>query len=347
MDKSSLIKIQLILLTFPVAIACVACRPHVNTNPPDGLTERILYCSESDRGQEIYIVGTDGSGPLGLTNAPDNTHNCENLVWHPDGQQVAFLSDHDGVVRQVYQVSIDGSGLLNLSSKYDVGSDFSWSPDGQLVVFTSSDGIYTMRDDGSERRKVHDYSLTIPRWSPNGQYIAFGAEENGKGVIYVINADGTEVRQVAQSRGSSMYSSLYLDWSPDSKRITFRAMLDDNNYEIAVANVDGSDEIILTNTPTKDDWPSWSPDGRQIVFYSDRDGNSEIYKMNADGSDQVRLTHNSTSDMSPKWSPDGARIAFVSGDFGDKQVFIMNANGSARTQLTRDAGSKCCISWQP
>lgn len=347
MSKNGSIMRHIILLTLFVSTACAIFHPRVNTDPLDDSVERILYCSESDNGQEIYAIGTDGSNSVGLTNAPHNTRNCENLIWHPNGKQIAFLSDRRKGIRQVYQVNIDGSGLLNLTAKYNVGSDFSWSPDGKLVVFTASDGIYTMRSDGSERRKIHDYHLTIPYWSPNSQFIAFSAKEDGKGVIYVINADGTGLHKVAQSRGNNIYNSLYLDWSPDSRKIAFRVVSDDNNYEIVVANEDGSGEFNLTNNPAKDDWPSWSPDGRQIAFYSDRDGNFEIYKMNADGSNQVRLTNNSTADFTPKWSSDGTRIAFVSGDSGTRQVFIMNADGSGRTQLTHDVGSKCCISWRP
>jgi len=346
-----LIKRHIILLILFVSTACTLFHPHANTNPTavfvDDSAEKILYCSESDNGQEIYIIGIDGSNPVGLTNAPPNTRNCESLVWHPNGQQIAFLSDRDKGHRQMYQMNVDGSNLLNLTAEYDVSDDFSWSPDGKSAVFTASDGIYTMRADGSERRKLQGYYLTIPYWSPNSQFIAFVAEENGKDAIYVTNADGTGLRQVSRSQDSTIYSSLYLDWSPDSQKIAFRAMLDGDNYEIAVVNQDGSGEKILTNNPGRDDFPNWSPDGHRIAFRSDVDGNLEIYTMNADGSNQVRLTHNSTRDYEPQWSPDGTRIAFVSGDWGNSQVFVMAADGSARTQLTYDAGAKCCISWRP
>jgi len=60
--------------------------------------------------------------------------------------------------------------------------------------------------------------------------------------------------------------------------------------------------VRLTNDPSTDYAPSWSPDGRKIVFHSSRDGNSEIYSMNNDGTGAVNLTHNPAGDITPKWS---------------------------------------------
>lgn len=66
-------------------------------------------------------------------------------------------------------------------------------------------------------------------------------------------------------------------------------------------NADGTNQVRLTNNPARDANPSWSPDGKRIVFWSDRDGNNEIYIMNADGSDAVRLTDNPALDVAPDW----------------------------------------------
>ena len=120
----------------------------------------------------------------------------------------------------------------------------------------------------------------------------------------------------------------------------------DGNYEIYVANADGSGPSRLTNHPAEDRFPAWSPDGTRIAFVSDRDGNPEIYVMNADGSNPVRLTQGMDGD--PVWSPDGTRIAFESGrEDGTSDVYLMNADGSNRVQLTRGSTGNLLPAWSP
>jgi len=81
-------------------------------------------------------------------------------------------------------------------------------------------------------------------------------------------------------------------------------------------------------------FPHWSPDGRQIVFTSDRDGDPEIYVVNADGSDLRRLTSVPGRDAHPSFSRDGKRIVFQSPrDGGDTNVYVMNLDGSGQTRL--------------
>ena len=95
----------------------------------------------------------------------------------------------------------------------------------------------------------------------------------------------------------------------------------DRNDEIYVMDDDGKNQRNLTNHPSDDYAPSWSPDGTRIVFMSDRDGHVpkgdvlptfEIYVMDADGGNQQNLTNDPSHDMYPAWSPDGKRIAFTS-----------------------------------
>ena len=81
----------------------------------------------------------------------------------------------------------------------------------------------------------------------------------------------------------------------------------DGNKEIYTAQMDGVNPVNVTNDPSADMHPSWSPDGERILFQSNRGGNVDIYHTDANGSDLVRVTHHQATDTEPSWSPDGSK----------------------------------------
>ncbi|MFQ6015501.1 MAG: FecR domain-containing protein [Anaerolineae bacterium] len=125
----------------------------------------------------------------------------------------------------------------------------------------------------------------------------------------------------------------------------------DGNAEIFVRYFATGERVNLTNHPAQDIFPaSWSPDGSQILFSSDRDGDFEIYIMDDNGSNVRQLTDNSTEDFAPFWSPDGQKIIFDSGDpgwEGPGQIYVMNSDGSNWVQLTNFEGGAFAPSWSP
>ena len=121
----------------------------------------------------------------------------------------------------------------------------------------------------------------------------------------------------------------------------------DRNLDIYLMNVDGPGVMQLTNDPSNDTYPDWSPDGTRIVFTGFRDGNAEIYAMNADGSNATRLTNNPAFDGLPAWSLDGTRIAFTSLRDGNSEIYVMNADGSDPRNLTNNPGGDDTPAWSP
>ena len=130
----------------------------------------------------------------------------------------------------------------------------------------------------------------------------------------------------------------------------------DRNPEIYVMDADGGNQHNLTSDPNNDWNPSWSPDGKRIVFRSNRDGHFidgiltyNIYVMDADGSNQRRLTNDPNNDMYPSWSPDGKRIAFSS-DRNKRfnyDIYVMDADGGNPQNLTENRNDDRYPSWSP
>ena len=244
----------------------------------------------------------------------------------------------------------------------------------QIVFVSQRDGnpeVYVMdADDGNQRRLTNNPAKDWdPSWSPDGQRIAFVSDRDGHPhfvpgwftyEIYVMDADGGNQRRLtnnpADDRGPS--------WSPDGKQIVFMSMRDGHiidfapTYEIYAMDADGGNLQNLTNNPSDDRYPSWSPDGKRIVFVSERPGHfrgkagitTEIYVMDVDGGNQQRLTENRQTDWFPSWSPDGKRIAFASdrkGDFENFEIYVMDVDGGNQQKLTNNRGDDSSPSWSP
>ena len=146
-----------------------------------------------------------------------------------------------------------------------------------------------------------------------------------------MNADGTGLRQVTTADGASF---TFPDFSP-SGQARVRGNRDGVGGErrLYTIDADGTGLTRLTSGAGNNDYPAYSPDGRRIVFISDRTGAEQVWVMDADGSHQSQLTHSGvTDDEVPDWSPDGRRIAYQEGDPPNGSIWVMNADGTGNRQ---------------
>ena len=113
--------------------------------------------------------------------------------------------------------------------------------------------------------------------SPDRTRIAFSSSRNGNFQIYIMNADGTDVRQLTKQPLRDMRPA----WSPDGKRIAFTSARD-GNLDIYVIHADGTNLRRITSDPDRDDFPVWHPDGGRLLIVSERSGDSDLYLVDVD-----------------------------------------------------------------
>lgn len=121
----------------------------------------------------------------------------------------------------------------------------------------------------------------------------------------------------------------------------------EDNWQIYKMRSDGSDPVRVTDTQDNETSPAWSPDGRRLLFVSDRNGNRDVYVMNADGNEQTNLSKHASEDWTPSWSPDGKRIAFGSFRDGNWEIYTMDAQGGRVQRVTQNKAADYNPVWSP
>ncbi|WDI32356.1 hypothetical protein PUV54_04010 [Hyphococcus flavus] len=260
--------------------------------------------------------------------------------------------------------------IVRVEDQYPV-----FSPDGKWIAFESRradgvDHIFVARRDGTDLRQLTHAPEDdeTPVFSRDGKRILF-ARRLGEGRtaqldIFSIDIDGENIRNLSNdARGQDDHHK----FSTDGKHIVFNssrstpfAELSDEeyesygwNYDIWVMDADGANQRPIIELPGWDTYPSFSPDGAQLLWrrvLEEGERNSEIFIADADGADMRNISGHPAFDGYPDFSPDGAWIVFASNrDGGVFRLYAMRPDGSYVTRLTDPAEGAADVrpAWSP
>ncbi len=269
---------------------------------------RIIYVSEkgpkTKRVKKLAIMDQDGFNTKYLTLGNELVLTPR---FNPTNQMVTYLSYFKNLPR-VYLLDIE-TGIQEVVGDFP-GMTFAprFSPDGKKIIMSfAKDGnsdIYTMDLENRivERITNHSSIDTSPSYSPDGKFITFNSDRSGYQQIYVMKSDGSNVKRI--SFGNGLYGTPV--WSPRGDLIAF-TKLHKGKFYIGVMRTDGKGERLLTENYYQEA-PSWSPNGRVLIFYRETKSNSDgegfsakLWSIDLTGYNERQvITETDASD--PSWS---------------------------------------------
>ncbi|MFC1552935.1 BamA/TamA family outer membrane protein, partial [Candidatus Latescibacterota bacterium] len=267
-------------------------------------------------------------------------------TFNNTGDKIAFLTDRNDYKEILVMSAIDGK-ILDAGIKGEKAGEYeemhwlrgglTWSPDGNMIAFSTKAGerdaiqIQPAGNTGFSKTIIPEMDAVYsPTWSPDGTRILFCGIKDNKLDLFTVDVLSEEYIRIT----NNYFDEFDPKWSPDGTKITFasdrveapyKLTIDEINgsYNIFIMNADGSGVERLTHGLFNDRGPDWSPDGKDVVFTSDRNGIANLYYVNIDDRTVTPLTNLLSGASSPDWSPDGTKIAFASFSEGGWDIHVL------------------------
>ena len=274
---------------------------------PDG--QKIVYAD----GHDLFLANSDGAEPHKLVSAPDQAFDP---AWSPDGTMIRFsVRGSSSLQSSLWQVSIDGTSLHPLSPAWHAPPDECcgrWTPDGKYFVFQSKGNVWAVTEKGNLFGKADHQPFQLTS-GPMTFSSPLPSKDGKKLFVVGALARGELARYDAQSAEFVPFlSGISADSVSLSRDGQWVAYINFPEGTLWTSKLDGSRRFQLSYPPLYSLLPSWSPDGKQIVFYAFSPGQkSKLYMVSADGGTPRELIPEDAQEESDAtWSPDGTRIVF-------------------------------------
>jgi Tol biopolymer transport system component/predicted Ser/Thr protein kinase len=283
-------------------------------------------------------------------------NNIPTTNWSPDGRWlVAAGKDSAEKPTALWLVSKESGEKRQLTSPpADKVGDFfgSFSPDGRtlgFVRFTANltGDLYVLPLEGNFNAKGEPRRLT----NDNRNFYGLTFTEDSRAVVFSSNRGGTTALWRVEVSGSPEVRPLsvgengvFPSISRQGRRMVYNQSINDSNiWRVNIFDPRESPSQLIASTRV-DANPQYSPDGKKIVFYSNRSGNIELWLCEADGSEPAQLVSMGFS-ASARWSPDSQHIAFDSNVTGTPQVYVVSARGGRPERITNNTANEARPSW--
>jgi Tol biopolymer transport system component len=325
---------------------------HAPAWSPDG--EHLAFLSDS----AIYLIPALGGMPRKLLQMPQgslfpNLASPTSISWSPDGRFLAFNSAEGGA--PVIWIASTDSGEFHRASTAPQGDYMelspAFSPDGRTLAYIRARDSYSrtvvlqdMNRDGTTQgheREIVPYDRRIDHlaWQPDGRGLILAIRYMGeRSGLFRLKPGGTPEPMGIDS-GILIWPTL----SRGGDRLAYqKRTVDTNIYRMDGPGPDGGPRPYeqchvteVVDSTANDREPTISPDGRRLVFNSDRLGYYEIHVAGADGSNQVAVTGMGPTAMdSPRWAPDSQTIAFDRYENGHSTIYTVSADGGKPHRIT-------------
>jgi TolB protein len=270
------------------------------TGEPGVFSTQIVVVKKVAAEKQLYLMDMDGENARQLTRGSGL-----NLLpsFAPKRRSVVFTSyRYDNP--DLFEIGVGGGEMKRLSARPGLNTGAVVSPDGARIALTlSKDGnseIYVLDRSGKKAtRLTNSWGIdTSPSWSPDGKQIAFVSSRSGNPHIYVMNSDGSAQRRLT-------FQGTYNQtprWSPRGTHIAFTARDEYNRFDIFLLEVKTGTISRLTQDRGNNEDPAFAPNGRLIVFTSNRTKSRQLFIMNLDGSHQRQITAGGAH-WTPAWGP--------------------------------------------